>query len=93
MKFEWDEKKHQQNIKKYGVSFYLAEMVFNETMLSLQDDRKDYGEVRYSGFSMINERCINTVYVYRGDSIRIIIMRKANERETKTYTKELKKHR
>ncbi|MFT6836052.1 MAG: uncharacterized DUF497 family protein [Francisellaceae bacterium] len=92
MIFEWDEKKHQQNIKKHGISFHIAELMFNETLISTLDNRKNYGENRYIAFSIVNGRCINIVYTERGDSIRIISIRKANERETKTYTAKLKKY-
>ena len=76
MIFEWDYNKARENEAKHGVSFEIAEHVFSSNMIAKEDTRQDYQEKRYTAL--------------RGDKIRIISMRKANERETKRYQEAIK---
>jgi hypothetical protein len=46
MKFEWDERKNRENMKKHGIDFADAIEVFRHPMLTGLDDREDYGEDR-----------------------------------------------
>ena len=85
MIFEWDENKNIINLKKHKISFELVSLVFNETLITQEDKRKEYNEKRYIGFGLIKDRCINVVYTKRNQKIRIISGRKANARETKKY--------
>ena len=48
-----------------------------------QDTRKDYGETRYATLGLIEGRLDCMCFTIRGDNIRIISLRKANEREVK----------
>ena len=93
MKFEWDCNKAKENIRKHNISFDIAEHIFNANMIYKEDKRHNYGEKRYIGFGLYFGRCINIVYTVRNDNIRIISMRKANERETKRYHETIKSHR
>ena len=43
MTFEWDTAKNQTNIRKHGVSFETAQRIFEGSVLTWFDDRKDYG--------------------------------------------------
>lgn len=54
-------------------------------MLCFVDDRADYGEVREVGYTVIAQRLYVVVFVQRGDTMRIISLRKANKREIKHY--------
>ena len=51
MKFEWDEKKNEINIRKHKIEFRDVQQVFDGPMIVNIDDRMDYGEVRWSGIS------------------------------------------
>lgn len=44
MKFEWDENKRRENIRKHGIDFHDVPMVFDGPMLVRLDTRTDYGE-------------------------------------------------
>jgi uncharacterized DUF497 family protein len=44
--FEWDDDKNAMNIAKHGLSFDRASRVFDDVVLTVQDDRRDYGETR-----------------------------------------------
>lgn len=91
MEFEWNEEKNKSNFDKHKISFELISLVFNDTLIFEQDTRHNYDEVRFIGFGLIQNRCINVVYTKRNDKIRIISGRKANDRETKKYLKAVRK--
>ena len=50
-----------------------------------QDNRWDYGEDRYQLLGTIERRIFVVVYTARGEVIRIISARKANQREVEDY--------
>ncbi len=84
--FEWDEKKAELNLKKHGVSFELGTEIFSDPQfLSLEDDRKDYGELREVGIGEIEGIILYVVFTIRGERIRIISTRKANKEEREAY--------
>ena len=91
MTFEWDEKKNLINLEKHKISFELIRLVFDKNLISKKDERHNYNEVRYIGYGLIQGRCINVIFTKRGEKIRIISGRKANERETKKYNEAVKK--
>lgn len=49
------------------------------------DDRADYGELREIGYAAISERLDCVVFTQRGDTFRVISLRKANHREISRY--------
>jgi uncharacterized DUF497 family protein len=49
------------------------------------DDRKDYGEVRYRAFGVIDARIYVLVFTARGAQTRIISLRRANAKERQNY--------
>jgi uncharacterized protein len=89
MNIEFDSTKDVSNIQKHGVSLALAESLEWDWLISRQDGRKDYGEPRQIGFAPIGSRVFCVVFVQRGDSLRIISLRKANSREVKSYASAL----
>ena len=50
MKFDWDEAKNEKNTRERGLDFADACEMFTGPMLTLPDQRKDYGENRQIGF-------------------------------------------
>lgn len=90
MRFEWDDAKRHTNIAKHGVDFLDAPKMFEGPMLVAPDTRKKYGESRQIGFGFMQGRLMAVVFTERGsDTIRIISIRKANQRETAQYQKAL----
>jgi uncharacterized DUF497 family protein len=87
-RFEWDEKKNRQNIRKHGFDFVDAEEMFGGILLFSPDMREDYGETRWVGIGTIRGRAAVVVFTERGpEVIRIISLRKATRRESKQYEK------
>jgi len=59
--------------------------VFEGVTLTVEDDRKSYGEKRFITIGFLDERMIVLVWTPRGAVRRIISLRKANDREQKYY--------
>lgn len=94
MKFEWDEVKNEQNIRKHGFDFADAERVFTSPfpLLVRLDNREDYGEERWQGVGMLDGLVV-VVIVFtepRTNIVRIISMRKATKNERTDYEKRIK---
>jgi len=68
----------------------LAEILFAGPHVSMADDRFNYGEVREVAFGLINDRLFVCVYADREAERRVILLRKANQREVKRYGESLK---
>ena len=90
MKFEWDENKNIENIKKHKVSFEEASTVFDDVNAILFDD-PDHSEEEdrfiLLGMSIEANMLIVCLCVRENDSvIRIISARKATKSESEQYT-------
>ena len=87
MKLEWGAEKAAQNLKKHGVSFEDAELVFYDSWrIEAHDGREDYGEDRWSTIGLSYSAVLCVVYTVRHEeTIRLISARKANADERKQY--------
>lgn len=82
MRFEWDEQKNQDNIRKHGLDFADAWEIFEAPMLTALDTREDYGENRLIAVGFLKERIVVIAFTEREmDAIRIISLRKALKHE------------
>ena len=94
MKFEWDEAKNEQNIRKHGFDFADAERVFTGSfpLFTRLDHREDYGEDRWQGIGML-DGVVVVVIVFtepQTGTVRVISMRKATKNERTGYEKRIK---
>ena len=62
-----------------------ASLVFGGATLTVEDDRQDYGEVRYITIGFLDDTMVVIVWTHRSDAHRIISLRRANERERRLY--------
>jgi uncharacterized DUF497 family protein len=85
MEFEWDEDKRLANARKHGIDFVDAIAVFDGDIVTVEDDRYDYGEQRFVALGLLKGRTVVIVYTERGNVTRIISVRKATRYETRTY--------
>lgn len=86
MKFVWDERKNQINIKKHGVSFDEAKEVFDGSPVVYFDVDSSFNEDRYVAIGFSGVRLLAVVFVNRdADTARIISARKALKSEEKRY--------
>jgi len=88
MEIAFDPVKNAANISKRGISFERVTDFDFETAIYYLDDRKDYGEKRIRAFGYLGDRLHCLVFVETDDGIRVISLRKANQREVKRYEQE-----
>ena len=70
--FEWDETKNQENQKKHGISFELAQYAFaDKKRIILEDLAHSESEKRYYCIGKIDEGIITVRFTYRRNVIRI----------------------
>ena len=85
MEIAYDLAKDAINRAKQGVSLGEAARLEWNRVLAKPDTRMDYGEPRQIGYGPIGQRLYCVVFVDRGDTLRIISLRKANNREISRY--------
>jgi uncharacterized DUF497 family protein len=91
MKFEWDEVKCEDNIRRHFLDFADAPEVFTAPMLVELDSRHDYGEPRFTGLGFLRDLIVLLVFAERGnDIIRIISFRRALKYEREKFYAYLK---
>lgn len=87
MHYEWDESKRAANLAKHGVDFIEAERFEWGTAIEARDNRFDYGEARWVALGLIDNRLHVLIYTRRQVTIRLISLRRANNREREYYEK------
>ena len=86
MKLEWDKRKNSANVEKHGLDFADAYKVFEFPMLTRLDERKDYGEDRWTAIGLMELRVVVIVFTEpKANTIRVISFRKATSDERKRY--------
>lgn len=100
MFFEWDDEKEKINIKKHGITFKTAELVFgDENRIEKYDEtHSTFEEDRYITIGLIDEimLVVNVVYTPRGNDgniTRLISARKATKSEKEEYYNDRKTYR
>ena len=91
MKFEWDERKAEQNVKKHGgITFDEAKMAFYDewAIEEYDDSHSDFIEQRFTLIGMTASKLLRVTYTIRGeDTVRIISAEKARPFEERAYNK------
>jgi len=87
MKFGFTQLKNLSNLHKHGISLEDAKLLDWSLLLFIEDDRKNYGEVRFIGYAPLENRLYCIVYTERNEMIHVISLRKANTREITRYVK------
>jgi uncharacterized DUF497 family protein len=90
MKFSWDPRKADSNLRKHGITFDEAITVFNDPLALIFDDvvhsEEEPREI-IIGFSTLR-RLVLVCFVERSeDTIRIISARRATKAEIRDYEK------
>ena len=85
MKIEFDPAKRNATLQIRGLDMARAPDVFAGATLTVEDNRKDYGEPRYITIGFLANRMVILAWTQRGKVRRIISMRKANDREQAVY--------
>lgn len=88
MKFEWDNKKAEQNSLKHGISFEMAAFAFDDPYALIIDDEKhSANEHRQWLIGDSGEKVLVIVFTLRlpNGNIRLVSARRANRRERRLY--------
>jgi uncharacterized protein len=87
VRVEFDPTKDDANRAKHGVSLRAATSFEWDTALEREDDRFDYGEVRFVAIGLIGARLYVMVFTNGSDddAVRVISLRRAEKHETRFY--------
>lgn len=83
--YTWDLAKRRANLRKHGIDFADADLVFRGFTLTAEDDRENHGEPRYLTLGMLADQAVSVAHTERAGSIRIISIRKATRHEAQLY--------
>jgi uncharacterized DUF497 family protein len=85
VRISFDPAKSDRNASERGLPFDLTMDFDFESALIWQDERRDYGEARYVAIGWIGGRLHVLCFTGIEDGIRVISLRKANDREVTRY--------
>ena len=89
MRFEWDEAKNKENVRKHELDFADAWEIFDAPMLTNLDPKEVYGEERWIGVGFLKNFVAVVIYTENEDLIRIISLRKALKHERTRFEEAL----
>jgi len=92
MEIVWDQRKAEANPKKHeGVTFQEAEQVLFDPFALTREDEDSESERRFVTLGMGGKgRILAVVYIYRGETIRLISAWKANEPQRRRYEEQFR---
>lgn len=85
MDIEFDPRKREMTLADRGLDFLDAGRLFEGAHVTLEDCRFDYSEARYMTYGLLAERMVMIAWTPTATGIRVISMRKCNERERKKF--------
>lgn len=72
VRFEWDSKKDDENLRKHGVPFSVAQLAFADPRRVIAEDlTHSEEEKRYFCFGVVGEGILTVRFTYREGVIRI----------------------
>jgi len=87
MNFEWNEEKREQNVNKHRVDFLYAALIFEGESLTREDDRENYGEIRFASLGLVDGVAYTVIHTERGGNIRLISEWKGGQKDYEKYKK------
>lgn len=87
MILEFDPKKSDSNKQKHGLDFYEAQALWDDPDL-IEIPVQTIDEPRYLVIGMISGKHRSGVITYRGETIRIISVRRSRKEEVEIYESE-----
>lgn len=96
MRFIWDARKSDRNLRERGFDFEFASQIFDSPTLERADTRRDYGERRVIALGKAQDIPLTVVYTDRAEaggevSRRLISARKSDRHEREAYKKAVAK--
>ena len=81
MEFKFDPAKRDKTLAERGLDFADAPSIFASQIYTSEDDRFDYGEVRWITYGYLDGRAVVMVWTKRDGAARIISTRHAHKEE------------
>jgi hypothetical protein len=87
--FVWDEAKRKSNLKKHGLDFKDAHLVYDDPAKLTYDSSRN-GERRLLDLAVaiVKGRLLALIYTERGSDVRVISFRPASREEREQYEQE-----
>ncbi len=85
MELEWDEVKRLGTLRERHLDFADVARFDYDTVVTWPDDRRDYGEARFNSYGYLDGVLCTYCFTMRQGRLRVISMRKVNERERQRY--------
>lgn len=90
MRYTFDPKKRNANLKKHGYDFEDAQQLIESgSNVTFEDRRFDYEDRRFITLGMLREDVVVIATAETDDEIRVVSMRKAERNEEKIYYENL----
>jgi uncharacterized DUF497 family protein len=89
IRISFDPNKNARNIVERGLPFTRVEDFDWATALIAEDKRKDYAEIRHQALGYIDEHLYVLICTFRGNTLHIISLRRANQRERNRYATQI----
>jgi uncharacterized protein len=90
VRFTWDPHKNRINVRRHGLAFADAALIFEGPTVESIDDRFDYGETRVYAIGVVNGIELTVIYTDRDQGDRHIISAwKSEPHERRYYWKKL----
>ena len=89
MEVTYDKAKRRQTLDERGLDFADAGKLLDGVRFTQIDDRFDYPEPRYQTYGRIDERLVMMAWTPTPNGIRVISMRKCNDREQQAFADRL----
>jgi uncharacterized protein len=84
--YVWDEAKRKSNLKKHGLDFEDAYLIYeNPDKCTYEASRDDEYRLMDVALAVIKGRLLTLIYSERGDEVRVISFRNASREERKRY--------
>lgn len=82
----WDESKRRKNLRKHQIDLADLEPVFDLPMVTVEDDRESYEELRLQSLGVWRGSVVFLIWTPRGDeTAHLISCRYADRQETEIY--------
>jgi uncharacterized DUF497 family protein len=89
--YVWDERKRKSNLKKHGLDFKDAYLVYeNRDKCTYEASRGDEYRLMDIALAVIKGRLLTLVYTERDEDVRAISFRNASREERKRYEEDTK---
>ena len=84
MKFQYDQKKSASNLRKHGIDFERAQLLWDDPNL-VELAAKSDDERRSIVIARLNDQYWSAVITYRDDEVRLVSVRRSREAEVELY--------